>query len=99
MAVKLADVDEAATMIEAGTVKFVVFEESATDAPPEGAALLSVTVHLSAAQDCESTVGRAGLIVGLTTNELLALVPLPAVTVTGTVAAAATSVTRIDAFT
>jgi hypothetical protein len=46
VAVKPAEVAPAATLTEAGTVKFVLFEESATAAPPEGATLFSVTVQL-----------------------------------------------------
>jgi hypothetical protein len=46
VAVKPAEVAPAATMTEAGTVKFVLFDEGATAAPPEGATLLRVTVQL-----------------------------------------------------
>ena len=35
----------AATVTDAGTVRFVLFEERVTAAPPEGAALFSVTVQ------------------------------------------------------
>ena len=50
MAVKPAEVAPAATVTEAGTVKFVLFEESPTAAPPVGAALFRVTVQLSPVQ-------------------------------------------------
>ena len=46
VAVKPAEVAAAGTVTEAGTVKFVLFEESPTAAPPVGAALVRVTVQL-----------------------------------------------------
>ena len=45
MAVKPAEVPPAATVTDAGTVRFVLLEESATAAPPEGAAALRDTVQ------------------------------------------------------
>ena len=46
VAVKLADVELAATVTEAGTDKAVVLLDKATEAPPEPAACDSVTVQV-----------------------------------------------------
>ena len=46
MAVKLPVVAPAATVTEAGTVSAVLFEESATEDPPVGAACVNVAVQL-----------------------------------------------------
>lgn len=46
VAVKVAEVVEAATLTEAGTVSIELLSESATAAPPEGAAPESVTVQV-----------------------------------------------------
>jgi len=58
VAVKPAEVAPPATVTEAGTVKFVLFEESPTAAPPVGATLLRVTVQLRLVQaKAETTTG------------------------------------------
>jgi hypothetical protein len=46
VAVKVAEMDAAGTITEAGTETSALLRESITEAPPEGAAALSVTVQL-----------------------------------------------------
>jgi hypothetical protein len=46
VAVKVAAVAEAATVTDAGTVRVALVLASVTAAPPAGAAVVSVTVHL-----------------------------------------------------
>ena len=67
VAVKVAEVAEAATVTDGGTVRVELVFDSETTAPPAGAPPLSVTVHvellellkLAGAQDKERTVGKA----------------------------------------
>jgi hypothetical protein len=80
VAVKLPVVAPAATVTDAGTVSAALFEESATAAPPTGAAAESVTVQLEdppdttvAGEHCRAeAVGRTG--------ELTVIVPPAPVT-------------------
>ena len=53
VAVKPAELAPAATVTDAGTVRFVLFDERVTAAPPEGAALFRVTVQLRLVQASE----------------------------------------------
>jgi hypothetical protein len=51
VALKIAEVAPAATPTEVGVVKAVLLSERATPAPPEGAALVRVTVQVLEALD------------------------------------------------
>ena len=51
VAVNVAEVDAAATATDAGTVSAALFEESDKLAPPVGAELVRVTVHVLVALD------------------------------------------------
>ena len=76
MAVKVAEVDPADTVTEAGVVSRELLSETATEVPPAGAALLSVTVQvleellprlvgLQASEETETVAGATRLTVVL----------------------------------
>jgi len=86
VALKFAVVAPAATVTDAGTVRAALFEESPTEAPPDRAAEVSVTVQVEAApvitelgeHDRPETAGTGGV----TVTEAVALPFNVAVTVT-----------------
>ena len=49
VALKVAEVEPAATVTDAGVVSSALLSDTVTEVPPVGAALVSVTVHVLAA--------------------------------------------------